>query len=484
MNLPDTALPPCRARHGELRWDALVFFTSLLLYALTLHIGPGGRAQPGDAAKFQYIGLVLGVPHAPGYPLYVLSTWLWTRLPSLLSHATMVNLLSAFYTAAALVVFRRALRALGVSTVITLLFTAALMSAPRVWLRATEAGPGSLSVLLACAMLWAVFHLAVTGSTAAYAAVLALTLIAAGHDTALLWWAPCVLIVATCWAPGAWRNRMTWLALAAGLLLGPGAHLYVYLRSWQTAPVLEYVGPRAPLARVIAHMLGAQFWPNYWHLGPRAMLAERVPLVLGDLTVQLHYAGAALAAPGLLWAWVRLRRPAVFLTLMLAAGALPALHMFAPQPAAHAWLVVPAAACCAALGMQAICAYAGRLRGALLVLCAAWVLQHAAVSAQLVTRRAADYHWRDLLLAMPSPSIMLTADIYTTREVLAYYHWTDRFVRQRVIGVRDALDGSVAAPVFFHEPSVHEAIHAEGLPSALVYSNAHGVLSMLTAVSP
>src|SRR5262245_52631140 len=49
------------------------------LYVATAARDVGG---PGlDAAKFGYMGRILGVPHPPGYPLYMMVGWLWSWLP-------------------------------------------------------------------------------------------------------------------------------------------------------------------------------------------------------------------------------------------------------------------------------------------------------------------------------------------------------------------------------------------------------------------
>ncbi|MEO6222321.1 MAG: hypothetical protein ABIP90_03660, partial [Vicinamibacterales bacterium] len=38
------------------------------VYLITIYPGLFGM---GDAAKFSFVGKVLGTPHAPGYPMYV-----------------------------------------------------------------------------------------------------------------------------------------------------------------------------------------------------------------------------------------------------------------------------------------------------------------------------------------------------------------------------------------------------------------------------
>jgi len=62
----------------------------LAVYARTALRGPG----LGDTAKFQFVGHILGVPHATGYPLYILMSHVASEVP-LGTLATRASLLSA-----------------------------------------------------------------------------------------------------------------------------------------------------------------------------------------------------------------------------------------------------------------------------------------------------------------------------------------------------------------------------------------------------
>lgn len=56
----------------------LAAVVTLIVYLLTIYPGLVGI---GDAAKFAFVGKVLGTPHAPGYPLYVGVSHLFSYLP-------------------------------------------------------------------------------------------------------------------------------------------------------------------------------------------------------------------------------------------------------------------------------------------------------------------------------------------------------------------------------------------------------------------
>src|SRR5574341_874215 len=85
--------------------DAAVFVVALALYWLTLARG----LLPADAGEFQLAAATLGVAHPPGYPLYTLLGWVFTRLMPA-NPMRGLNLFSAVTMALAVVIVGRAAR--------------------------------------------------------------------------------------------------------------------------------------------------------------------------------------------------------------------------------------------------------------------------------------------------------------------------------------------------------------------------------------
>jgi hypothetical protein len=73
----------------------LVFITSLTVYVLTMAV----TVSFWDAGEFIAVSYILGIPHSPGTPMYVLVGRVFAMLPLALSVAQRVNLLSAFTAA-------------------------------------------------------------------------------------------------------------------------------------------------------------------------------------------------------------------------------------------------------------------------------------------------------------------------------------------------------------------------------------------------
>ena len=73
-----------------------VFLLALGLYGMTL--APTVVTVFDDSLELQLVTYMLGIAHPPGYPLYTLLGWLFTRLP-LGDVAYRVNLMSAVFGA-------------------------------------------------------------------------------------------------------------------------------------------------------------------------------------------------------------------------------------------------------------------------------------------------------------------------------------------------------------------------------------------------
>ncbi|MHB8620493.1 MAG: protein O-mannosyl-transferase family [Chloroflexota bacterium] len=126
----------------------------MILYIRTLAPGIVGH----DAGEFQFVPYVFGIPHATGYPLFLLIGKAWSLLP-LGSVAWRMNLLSAVF--GALAVGLTCLCGWEVAGSLPAAITAGLLVgvAPLEWTWSTIAGVRSLAVafvaaVLLCALVW------------------------------------------------------------------------------------------------------------------------------------------------------------------------------------------------------------------------------------------------------------------------------------------------------------------------------------------
>jgi hypothetical protein len=243
-------------------WMVLAIGVPAALYLSTLYPGPGGRINVGDSAKFQYIGEILGVPHEPGYPQYVVLNFLWTRLPLPLPLADKVNLLSAVLSLIAGGFLFSALWRLTARPGIALLGTWTVLLARSVWIFSTEAEVYSLHLVWVTALLWAITHLLQEEASRRFrwliVAVLILGFSFGNHPTAIL------LIPGFLAAVLAldYRLALSLRVLATTSLiavLALGQYGFVLWRSHSDAPFLEGIGRDASVSDLIGKVSGARF---------------------------------------------------------------------------------------------------------------------------------------------------------------------------------------------------------------------------------
>lgn len=90
------------AKNRRLLGSAALFAASFAVYALTAP----HSVYLNDNGEFITVARTLGIPHPSGYPLYVLLAWIFAHLP-LGPIPLRVNLFSAFFAAAALVLLKK-----------------------------------------------------------------------------------------------------------------------------------------------------------------------------------------------------------------------------------------------------------------------------------------------------------------------------------------------------------------------------------------
>jgi len=112
-----TASPERRGRRSRWSWIWPALVPALVLsvvYGRTLQRSTGNYFSV-DTTKFDYLGLVLGTAHPPGYPLYTMLNAVMVRLGPPDAAALLANLLSAVFAVLTCVLLVSVLLHLGVS---------------------------------------------------------------------------------------------------------------------------------------------------------------------------------------------------------------------------------------------------------------------------------------------------------------------------------------------------------------------------------
>jgi hypothetical protein len=282
------------------------------LYVATLQPDFGG---PEDTPKFQFIGRVLGTAHPPGYPLYVLLTHVFVKLP-IGTIAYRANLFSALMAVLACLLTYVNGRQIGAGRWASACAACGLAAGASFWRSAVFAEVYSLAAFMAALTVTLLLAWGASGRRALLLGAVAAFAAGLGNHLTLAGIAPaCLLYVLA-------RNRraLTPGVVAAAcvlLLLGVSQYGFIILRTHQQAPYLE---SRAESMSELAEIVTAQRYAGQrFAFTPRALLTEQAPVITRTLVQDLGVAGLAFFTLGALAA-VRRRSKDAALLMGAAAG--------------------------------------------------------------------------------------------------------------------------------------------------------------------
>ncbi len=390
------------------------------VYVRTLYPGLVGD---GDTPKFQYVGAILGTPHNPGYPLYLVLSHLASRLP-VGTLALRINFLSALCAALAVALLFVAQRLLQVARLPACAVALAGAFGPVFWSQALLAEVYALAAALQLAVLAAVLRFgACPPAQRARALLLAIGLcaLALGHHLTIVFVAPALVLYAllvdrrVALRPGVLAGG------AALVALGLSQYLLILVRTRQGA---AYLGSRAnDLGELWDVMRGAQFAGRLLAYDAPTLLRERLPLLLRLLGEELGPVAALLALAGL--ALLARRSPREALLLGLAGAGLFGFAWNYKVDDAAVFLipVFVVAWICAGVGLHAALAPLARAAPAL-----AAVVALALPAAQLLLHWKRNDHsgrdfetryFRAVFDALPAQAVVL-AETYTVDQMVLY----------------------------------------------------------------
>jgi 4-amino-4-deoxy-L-arabinose transferase-like glycosyltransferase len=320
--------------------------------ALGLYVRSGAPTLlSGDQAEHQMVAVLVGVPHATGYPLFTLVNALAVRLLPVDDLARRVTLVTAFWSALAVMFAYLVAHRLTGSALIGLVSAATLATSSEFWSLSTIAEVYTLQALLILAVWYALLHWweNPTQPRSLYAAALLAGLGVTHHGSFVPIVVPAlVLVVGLPLLRAAWRRRAPWgivgWAIGCGMLgLLPWAYLgaqFVLFRPFdfyrgQGLPYHYYWGNPTSWSDVVNLALGGGFRGAVFTHG-----WERLPELLWrfvrTLRNEVWWSGVLL---GVLGAWTLLHRPLVGLWsgMIFVSAALFGINVAADIPKAHVY---------------------------------------------------------------------------------------------------------------------------------------------------
>jgi len=232
-----TASPTPHAGPVDSRWVrlglvAVPVVVLAVVYGRTLQRTTGNYFSV-DTTKFDYLGLVLGTAHPPGYPLYTLLDAGIVRLVPVGSVALRANLLSAVFAVLTCALAVGVLRHLGVGRALAAGGATGLGLVQPFWRYAVVAEVYTLTAAFLVGASAARWRTRRPGGAAGLRAAVLVFALSFAHATSNVLLVPGLLVLLAAWRP-AWLLRPRELAtlLPAGALLALGPYAYL---PWRTA---------------------------------------------------------------------------------------------------------------------------------------------------------------------------------------------------------------------------------------------------------
>lgn len=291
------------------RWvTAGVAALSLAVYMRSLLPGIGFS---GDVAKWQYMSVTGGIPHASGYPLWVGMIQAWGNLIPMGTPASRTSLLSAVIGAAAVAVLFRLLRTLGVRRSVAAATALTFAVSPTFWAQASVAEVYTLHILFMASVTACLARWRLGGSNTFLLAGLAIYALSFGHHLMTV-----LALPGIAWLVWSDRRRAitprnaAWVALFG--VLSASQYLYL-LHMSRTGGYVEV--PVNDLAAIWDLLRGGEFKDEMWAFSLFEYLEARLPL-LGEIVGAEYLLLQAPIAYGM-WRGLRADRPRRDITIHL-----------------------------------------------------------------------------------------------------------------------------------------------------------------------
>ena len=264
----------------DLASAAVTTAVTLALFLVTLRPDLGGTE---DSPKFQFIGQALGTAHSPGYPFYVMATWLFTRI-DLGTLAYRVNLFSAVCGALSCMCIFLTARRLRVTTPLSLAAALAAATSYPVWSNSVTAEVYTLAAVLSAMAVYWLIAFAQTGATWRLYAACAMWAMGFGNHLTIVAILPVAVVYGIVRDRSVLRPRVAITAAIIGII-GVAQYWFIAIRTMQGAPYLE---ARATTIMGIFDVIIARdvSWARFYQ-AQSAVAAIELPMLLNGIRVNM-----------------------------------------------------------------------------------------------------------------------------------------------------------------------------------------------------
>jgi hypothetical protein len=298
------------SKNNRSRWIYPAVLAGVLLVIYLRTLLPGTGYHP-DTAKFQFVGYILGIPHAPGYPTYTVVNHLFTHIFPFGTVAYRANLLSALFAIACCMMFFKILRFLELPQLLAFAVSLALGLTRTFWSQAIVAEVYSLNALFVTLVLYFFLKWNRSLSTRDLLFGCAFYAFSFGHHLTMITLLPAVVWLVLITDKRIFLNPKIVLTVLAFIVLG--ALQYSYLL-WRTHdPTALFLDLQTPdVHRLIYAVTGAHFKPKMFAFTAAEVFTQRIPMFLKLLWREL-----LVFIPIVVIGMIRVRNRAVNVFLLL-----------------------------------------------------------------------------------------------------------------------------------------------------------------------
>lgn len=266
-----------------------------------------GVGYSGDTAKFQFVGRVLGTPHGPGYPTYIVLNHLFTKLFPMGSLAYKANLLSALFSIVSSLFLFRILKDLfnlengmAFTTSVTFGFT------PALWSQSIVAEVYTLHILFVTIVFYFFIKWNKTGQDSNFLIACAFYAFSFGNHLTTIAFLPAIIYFV--WATNKKLFTDIRKIIWVNLFIVAAALQYSYLFWRSHAPHITYLEVATINFKILLWDMCERIFP----FSLAQVISERIPLFLGLLLKQYLF-----LIPVVIFGMFRLKNKTVNLFLLL-----------------------------------------------------------------------------------------------------------------------------------------------------------------------
>jgi hypothetical protein len=299
------------AARAERRVDAALAgaVASVVFGAYLVTIYPG-LVTIGDAAKFAFVGRILGTPHAPGYPLWVMASHVFSYVP-LGTLAYRMNVLSALFGALAAGVSYLLARRLGADRQVACAVAITLGFGQSFWAIALYAKGYTLNAALVATGTLLLLRWSDTRRVSHFLQAVAVFALSAGNHLTVVALVPALVLFAVATDARTVLRPSVLLAAGAIVLAGLCQYAFILVRTLQGAPFLE--ARARTFSELLAVMTARRFSNEIGAYSLSTLFSVRIPIVADLFRLELGAVGLPLVLVGLLVLGLRQPRRLILL---------------------------------------------------------------------------------------------------------------------------------------------------------------------------